>query len=133
MTAAVLPIVMILGHVLEERSLLGSREAIRALSRLAETSARRLRADGTMEVVPTTRLRAGDLIELRAGDRVPADGVIRERFRQPGHGLADRRIGAGRRRRRATPCWPARSTPTAGWRSPSPGSAPRPRWARSSP
>ena len=78
MTAAVLPIVMILGHVLEERSLLGSREAIRALSRLAETSARRLRGDGTIEVVATAVLRAGDLIELRAGDRVPADGVVEE-------------------------------------------------------
>jgi heavy metal translocating P-type ATPase len=78
MTAAVLPIVMILGHVLEERSLLGSREAIRALSKLAETSARRLRADGGVEVVQTRSLRAGDLIELRAGDRVPADGIVRD-------------------------------------------------------
>jgi heavy metal translocating P-type ATPase len=78
MTAAVLPIVMILGHVLEERSLLGSREAIRALSRLAETTARRLLADGAIELVPTRALRPGDLIELRAGDRVPADGVVRE-------------------------------------------------------
>jgi heavy metal translocating P-type ATPase len=77
MTAAILPIVMILGHVLEERSLLGSREAIRALSRLTQTSARRLRDDGTTELVATNRLRPGDLIELRAGDRVPADGVIR--------------------------------------------------------
>jgi heavy metal translocating P-type ATPase len=78
MTAAVLPIVMILGHVLEERSLLGSREAIRALSKLAETSARRLRPDGGVEVVRTRSLRAGDLIELRAGDRVPADGIVRD-------------------------------------------------------
>jgi heavy metal translocating P-type ATPase len=78
MTAAVLPIVMILGHVLEERSLLGSREAIAALSKLAETSARRLRADGGVELVRTRALRAGDLIELRAGDRVPADGVVRD-------------------------------------------------------
>jgi heavy metal translocating P-type ATPase len=77
MTAAILPIVMILGHVLEERSLLGSREAIRALSRLTRTSARRLRGDGTAEVVATSQLRPGDLIELRAGDRVPADGIIR--------------------------------------------------------
>lgn len=76
-TAAVLPIVMILGHVLEERSLLGSREAIRALSRLAQTTARRVGADGVVEVVRTADLRAGDLIELRAGDRVPADGVVR--------------------------------------------------------
>ena len=76
MTAAMLPIVMILGHVLEERSLLGSREAIRALSRLTQTSARRLRADGSIEVVGTQDLRVGDRIELRAGDRVPADGTI---------------------------------------------------------
>ena len=58
-TAAILPIVMIIGHVLEERSLLGSREAIRALGRLAETTARRLR-DGVVELVPTAALRPGD-------------------------------------------------------------------------
>lgn len=76
MTAAVLPIVMILGHVLEERSLLGSQEAIRALSRLTDTGARRRREDGGVETVPSSALRPGDLIELRAGDRVPADGVV---------------------------------------------------------
>ncbi len=74
--AALLPIVMILGHVLEERSLLGSREAIRALGQLAETTARRLRADGSAETVPTDSLRPGDRIELRAGDRAPVDGVV---------------------------------------------------------
>ena len=77
MTAAVLPIVMILGHVLEERSLLGSREAIDALCRLTETSARRLCNDGSVAEVPTRSLREGDVILLRAGDRVPADGVVR--------------------------------------------------------
>jgi heavy metal translocating P-type ATPase len=76
MTAAILPIVMILGHVLEERSLLGSREAIRALSRLTQSSARRIRADGGVEVIQTRVLRQGDRIELRAGDRVPADGIV---------------------------------------------------------
>jgi heavy metal translocating P-type ATPase len=76
MTAAILPIVMILGHVLEERSLLGSREAIRALSRLTQSSARRIRADGGVEVIQTRLLRQGDRIELRAGDRVPADGIV---------------------------------------------------------
>ncbi len=78
MTAALLPILMLIGHVLEERSLLGSQEAIRALGRLVDTTARRLRADGTVETIPSGRLAAGDTIELRAGDRVPADGTIRQ-------------------------------------------------------
>jgi heavy metal translocating P-type ATPase len=77
LTAAILPIVMILGHVLEERSLLGSQEAIRALSRLTQSGARRLMADGSVENVAASALRPGDRIELRAGDRVPADGVVR--------------------------------------------------------
>jgi heavy metal translocating P-type ATPase len=77
LTAAILPIVMILGHVLEERSLMGSQEAIRALGRLTASTARRRRDDGAIETIPAARLRIGDRIELRAGDRVPADGVVR--------------------------------------------------------
>lgn len=77
-TAAILPIVMIIGHVLEERSLLGSREAIGALGRLVQSNARRLAADGSTEEVSTKRLGIGDRILLHAGDRVPVDGMIRE-------------------------------------------------------
>ena len=76
LTAALLPIVMILGHVLEERSLLGSREAIRALTKLAETSARRKDADGTITETRTQDLAIGDTIVIRAGDRVPVDGIV---------------------------------------------------------
>ena len=77
MTAALLPIIMTVGHVLEERSMLGSQEAVRALSRLTEVDSRRLLPDGSTEVVPSAQLRVGDLIELLAGDRVPADGIVR--------------------------------------------------------
>jgi Zn2+/Cd2+-exporting ATPase len=76
-TAAVLPIVMIIGHVLEERSLLGAREAISALSRLVQSSAVRIGTGGVRETVATQALRVGDRIVLQAGDRVPVDGVIR--------------------------------------------------------
>src|SRR5215472_13555453 len=76
-TAALLPIVMTVGHVLEERSMLGSREAVQALTRLTEADARRVQPDGGFEMVPTDKLRVGDLIELHAGERVPADGVVR--------------------------------------------------------
>lgn len=76
MTAALLPIVMTVGHILEERSMLGSQEAVKALDRLTQADARRLRADGSSEMVSTTLLQEGDVIELRAGERLPADGVV---------------------------------------------------------
>ena len=75
-TATLLPLIMMVGHILEERSLLGSHEAIRALTQLTETNARRVREDGQIEEIPAARLRSGDLVEVRAGDRVPGDGVI---------------------------------------------------------
>jgi heavy metal translocating P-type ATPase len=78
MTAAILPIVMIIGHVLEERSLIGSQEAIRSLNRLTEVEARRLAPDGTLEEVAAEALRSGDRFEVWPGDRVPTDGVVRE-------------------------------------------------------
>jgi Zn2+/Cd2+-exporting ATPase len=78
MTAAILPIIMTIGHVLEERSMLGSQEAIRALTRLTEVDVRRRRSGGGVEVVRGTELQVGDLIELRAGERVPADGIVRQ-------------------------------------------------------
>jgi Cd2+/Zn2+-exporting ATPase len=77
MTAAILPIVMNIGHVLEERSLLGSREAIQALGRLVETTARRILPDGSVLEVATRQVVVGDLLELRAGDAVPADGIVK--------------------------------------------------------
>lgn len=75
-TATLLPLVMMLGHVLEERSLLGSQEAIQALIRLTQTHARRFVDADTVEEVSAQHLHAGDLVEVRAGDRIPADGVV---------------------------------------------------------
>ncbi len=58
--------------------MLGSNEAVRALTRLTEVDVQRRRPDGGVEVVPGADLQVGDLIELRAGERVPADGIVRE-------------------------------------------------------
>ncbi len=74
-TAALLPLVMTVGHILEERSLLGSQEAIRALSRLTQSKARRIGRQG-IEEISARALRIGDLIEVRAGDLIPADGLV---------------------------------------------------------
>ncbi|UVL94487.1 cadmium-translocating P-type ATPase [Pseudomonas siliginis] len=76
LTAALLPIIMIFGHVLEERSVIGSQEAINALGRLTRSHARKLQADGSIIEVDNRTLSAGDIVEVRAGDRVPADGRV---------------------------------------------------------
>ena len=76
MTAALLPIIMIFGHVLEERSVIGSQEAIQALGRLTRSNARLITADGSVQEVDNSTLVAGDQVEVRAGDRVPADGLV---------------------------------------------------------
>lgn len=76
MTAALLPIIMIFGHVLEERSVIGSQEAIQALGKLTRSHARLIDADGSVREVDNGSLVAGDRVEVRAGDRVPADGVV---------------------------------------------------------
>ncbi|VVP13712.1 heavy metal translocating P-type ATPase [Pseudomonas fluorescens] len=76
LTAALLPIIMIFGHVLEERSVIGSQEAINALGQLTRSHARKLQADGSIIEVDNGTLIAGDIVEVRAGDRVPADGRV---------------------------------------------------------
>jgi heavy metal translocating P-type ATPase len=76
LTAALLPIIMIFGHVLEERSVIGSQEAIHALGQLTRSHARKIQADGSVIEVDNGTLKAGDAVEVRAGDRVPADGRV---------------------------------------------------------
>ena len=76
MTAALLPVIMIFGHILEERSVMGTRQAIAGLSKLPHSQARRVQADGEVALIDSQHLRAGDVVEVRAGDRLPADGRI---------------------------------------------------------
>lgn len=76
LTAALLPIIMIFGHVLEERSVIGSQEAIHALGKLTRSHARKVQADGSIVEIDNSTLKAGDRVEVRAGDRVPADGRV---------------------------------------------------------
>jgi len=69
--------VMLLGHFLEMKAILGAGESLKALAKLMPQTAHRLR-DGRIEDVPTSALREGDLILIRPGEQVPADGVVVE-------------------------------------------------------
>ncbi len=76
-SAAVITLVL-LGKWLEGRAKRQTGEAIRALAALRPERARVRRADGTETEVPAAQVRAGDLLVVRPGERIPADGVVRE-------------------------------------------------------
>ena len=67
-----------LGHWIEARVSARAEKSLRALFQLAPTTARRRNADGAETDTPVAQLRLGDLVVLRPGDHVPADGAIRE-------------------------------------------------------
>jgi len=69
--------VMSLGHWIEMRSIMQARGALSALAELLPDEAERITGSGT-ETVRTADLRVGDLVLVRPGARVPADGVVAE-------------------------------------------------------
>jgi Cu+-exporting ATPase len=75
--AAILTFVL-LGKTLEARARRQLADAVRGLVALQPSSARRLRdgVEGAEEDVPIAALRAGDLVVVRPGERIPADGVV---------------------------------------------------------
>ncbi|MCS7337633.1 MAG: cation-translocating P-type ATPase [Verrucomicrobiae bacterium] len=75
-TAGVVAFFMLMGEIVETRTAEGARASIESLIRITPTKARRILPDGREEEVPVTELRPGDLIRIRPGDNVPADGVI---------------------------------------------------------
>ncbi|CAN5487068.1 heavy metal translocating P-type ATPase [soil metagenome] len=74
---ATLITIMLLGHWLEMRSIAQARGALAALAELLPDTAERITSAGTEEV-PIGALATGDLILVRPGARVPADGVVAE-------------------------------------------------------
>jgi Cu2+-exporting ATPase len=74
---ATLVTIMLLGHWIEMRSIDQAQGALKELARLLPDRAERITAGGTEEV-PVSSLRDGDLLLVRPGGGVPADGVVRE-------------------------------------------------------
>ena len=69
--------IMILGHWLEMRAISQARGALNALAALLPDTAERIR-DGEVQTVPLSELRVGDIVLVRPGTRVPADGAVIE-------------------------------------------------------
>jgi Zn2+/Cd2+-exporting ATPase len=75
----VVAIILLIGHILEDRSMLGTNEAINSLLHLSRVSARRVR-NGVEEEVDAESLGEEDIVRVRPGDTMPADGVVLSGF-----------------------------------------------------
>lgn len=68
--------IMLLGHWLEMRSVRQASGALNELAKLIPDTADRIREDGSTETVSATDLRQDDLVLVRPGASIPADGVV---------------------------------------------------------
>lgn len=74
---ATLIVVMLLGHWLEMRSVLGASKALEALAALMPDEANLIHDDHIMKV-KVSDLESGNIILIKPGEKVPADGIIVE-------------------------------------------------------
>ena len=74
---ALLIVIMLLGHWLEMRSLAQTTSALDSLAALLPDEAERVEGDTVVTVAPAD-LRVGDLVVVRPGGTVPADGAVVE-------------------------------------------------------
>ncbi|WP_234809711.1 heavy metal translocating P-type ATPase [Mycolicibacterium tusciae] len=72
---ALLIVIMLLGHWLEMRALGSASGALDALAAMLPDTAEKVTDDGVREV-PLSELELGDVVLVRAGARVPADGAV---------------------------------------------------------
>jgi Cu2+-exporting ATPase len=70
--------IMLLGHWVEMRSVMGASRALEKLVELLPAEAHRLRDDGSAEDVRVTDVEQGDRVLVKPGEKVPVDGVIVE-------------------------------------------------------
>ncbi len=70
--------IMLLGHWQEMRAVGQATDALESLSELLPDDAERVMSDGEIEVVPVSELVTGDVVLVRPGSAVPADGEVVE-------------------------------------------------------
>ncbi len=86
---SVLLVFILLGHWLEMRARAGATSAIKALMNLTPTKATVIRGGAEVEVA-TAEVKAGEIVVIRPGNRIPVDGVI-----ESGQSLVDESMLTG--------------------------------------
>ncbi|MCL4299887.1 MAG: copper-translocating P-type ATPase [Anaerolineae bacterium] len=74
---ATLVVIMLLGHWMEMRAIGSAQSALNELAKLLPDTAERI-VEGRTEQVPVSELRLNDLVLVRPGTQVPADGQVEE-------------------------------------------------------
>ena len=76
--AAAIVALVLLGQVMELRARSRTGAAIRALLGLAPKTARRVTPDGREQDIALEEVQPGDILRIRPGEKIPADGVVTE-------------------------------------------------------
>ncbi|MFW5988070.1 MAG: copper-translocating P-type ATPase [bacterium] len=74
---ATLIVIMLLGHWIEMRSVMGASKALEELAKLMPDEAHKI-VDGEVQEIKIKELKKGDQILVKPGEKIPADGVIYE-------------------------------------------------------
>jgi Cu2+-exporting ATPase len=69
--------IMLLGHWVEAKSVLGASEALERLVRIMPATAHLLNNNETMDV-PVSELKVGDIVLVKPGEKIPSDGIVVE-------------------------------------------------------
>ncbi len=73
---ATLIVVMLLGHWIEMKSILGASRALTELARLMPKDAHKITSENKTIDIPLEELKAGDRVLVKPGEKFPADGIV---------------------------------------------------------
>lgn len=68
--------IMLLGHWIEMKSVMGAGKALEQLARLIPDMAHKIEKDGSIQDVSTHTLKKGDKYLVKPGEKIPGDGII---------------------------------------------------------
>lgn len=68
--------IMLLGHWIEMKSVLGAGKALEELARLMPAEAHKIMSDGSVKEVPLSDLMVNDQVLVKPGEKIPADGIV---------------------------------------------------------
>jgi P-type Cu2+ transporter len=72
--------VMLLGHWIEMKSVMGASRALEELARLMPSNAHKVMSDGSTKDVPVEEIKQGDKVLIKPGEKIPVDGEVTSAF-----------------------------------------------------